>query len=71
MLEPNGLIVPMLLVTSEINQTVDLAGPMELLKLSMIEPALKMESNTYYQLLILLDVVDFYLVSQWDATEDK
>jgi len=71
MLEPNGLIVPMLLVTSEINQTVDLAGPMELLKLSMIEPALKMESNTYYQLLILLDVVDFYLVSQWDVTEDK
>jgi len=71
MLEPNGLIVPMLLVTSEINQTVDLAGPMELLKLSMIEPALKTESNTYYQLLILLDVVDFYLVSQWDATEDK
>lgn len=71
--ENNGLNVPLLSDMSEINLTVDLVGPMERLKLLMIDIVLKMEEKIplYSLLLIRLLVVVSYLVSLWDVMEDK
>jgi len=57
----------------EINLTVDHVGLMELLKLTMIDYVLKLMelSLHYYQLQILLHVVDSSAVSVKDVTEDK
>ena len=48
-------------------------GPMEPLRLSMIDCVLKLMVNfkPYCPLLTLQDVVDFWAVSQWDATAVK
>lgn len=63
----------MLLVISEIKQTVDLAGLMEQLKLITIDSVSRLMVNlqVYYQLLIQLHAVDSSNANQWAAMEDK
>jgi len=55
----------------ETKPIADHAGLLEQLKLLMIEDVSQVEIIHYYQLLILLDVVDSYNASHRDVMEDK